>query len=174
VNALELLEMIVRLLTSSRAVICYFILTLMIAKVLALSSAQVQSRPTALVTGSTDGIGVTTAKHLLIKGYNVVLHGRDPHRIENACETIRSFQENDEGLLLSVCADIETVKGSEQLAREVQELCEKHNLQLTVLMNNAGVYAETLKITADGTEETFAVNVVAPFVILHHSFYQRC
>lgn len=141
----------------------YWILAIMMVKALALSQ---QSRPTALVTGSTDGIGVTTAKHLLKKGYNVVVHGRDPKRIEKACETIRSFQGNDDdGLLLSVCANIETVKGSEQLAREGQELCEKHNLQLTVLMNNAGVYANDLKITADGTEETFAVNVVAPFVI---------
>ena len=139
----------------------YWILAIVMVKAMALT----QSRPTALVTGSTDGIGVTTAKHLLKKGYNVVVHGRDPKRIKKACETIRSFQENEGGLLLSVCADIETVQGSEQLAREVQELCEKHNLQLTVLMNNAGVYAEDLKLTADGTEETFAVNVVAPFVI---------
>lgn len=155
--------MIAGLLVGDRALICYWVLAVMIAKALALSSAQ--SRPTALVTGSTDGIGVTTAKHLLRRGYNVVVHGRDPKRIEKACEAIRSFQENDEGFLFSVCANIETVKGSEKLAREVQELCEKHKLQLTVLMNNAGVYVEKLKITADGTEETFAVNVVAPFVI---------
>lgn len=123
------------------------------------------SRPTALVTGSTDGIGVTTAKNLLSKGYNVVVHGRDPKRIEQACETIRSFAHDSDGTIYSVLADIETVKGSEKLANEVIDLCETNNLQLTVLMNNAGVYAERLKITADGTEETFAVNVVAPFVI---------
>lgn len=128
-------------------------------------SRQASARPTALVTGSTDGIGVTTAKHLLDKGYNVVVHGRDPKRIEKACETIRSFARDSEAAIYSVLADIETVKGSELLAKEVQELCETNDLQLTVLMNNAGVYAEQLKITADGTEETFAVNVVAPFVI---------
>jgi NAD(P)-dependent dehydrogenase (short-subunit alcohol dehydrogenase family) len=113
----------------------------------------------------TDGIGVTTAKNLMRKGYNVIVHGRDPKRIEKACEAILSFQDNTDGLLFSVCANLETVKGSTQVAREVETLCEKHNLQLTVLMNNAGVYAEDLKITSDGTEETFAVNVVAPFVI---------
>ena len=47
------------------------------------------SRPTALVTGSTDGIGVTTASHLLKKGYNVVVHGRSAKRIEQACEKIQ-------------------------------------------------------------------------------------
>jgi NAD(P)-dependent dehydrogenase (short-subunit alcohol dehydrogenase family) len=129
---------------------------------IALSAA---SRPTALVTGSTDGIGVTTAKHLLNKGYNVVVHGRDPKRIEQACETIRSFAQDSDGCIFSVLADIETVSGSEKLAKEVQTLCDENDLHLTVLMNNAGVYAEKLKITADGTEETFAVNVVAPFVI---------
>ena len=130
----------------------------------ALSSLQ-SSRALALVTGSTDGIGVTTAKHLLKKGYNVVVHGRDPQRIKKACETIRAFAQDSEGSVYSVLADIETVRGSEKLALEVKDLCETNDLQLKILMNNAGVYAEKLKITADGTEETFAVNVVAPFVI---------
>lgn len=131
----------------------------------ALATSAAASRPTALVTGSTDGIGVTTAKHLLNKGYNVIVHGRDPKRIEHSCETIRSFAHDSDGSLYSVLADIETVSGSEELATQVHELCKENDLQLTVLMNNAGVYAEQLKITADGTEETFAVNVVAPFVI---------
>ena len=134
---------------------------MMLTKAFALSSSQL--RPTALVTGSTDGIGVTTAKNLLSKGYNVIVHGRNPERIKKACQAMQSDSEG--GLLLSVCSDLETVQGSEQLVREVKALCEKYDLTLSVLMNNAGVYAEKLKITADGTEETFAVNVVAPFVI---------
>jgi len=47
-------------------------------------------------------------------------------------------------------------------------LCRDKDLHLTVLMNNAGVYAETLSTTTDGTELTFAVNVVAPFVLTSH------
>lgn len=127
--------------------------------------SQQAARPTALVTGSTDGIGVTTASHLLKKGYNVVVHGRNAKRIEQACDKIRSFAHDSDGCVYSVLADIETVQGSKELANQVTQICQEHDLQLTVLMNNAGVYAERLKITADGTEETFAVNVVAPFVI---------
>ena len=62
--------------------------------------------------------------------------------------------------------DLATVQGSRQLAAEVVQLCESQpDLRLTVIMNNAGVYSERRVITADGLEQTFAVNVVAPFVV---------
>lgn len=129
-------------------------------------------RPTALVTGSTDGIGVTTAKNLAAKGYNVLVHGRDPKRVEAACTTIRNFVgewSNDQDVMIeSLQADLSTVHGCERLAQDVKKKCQEHDLQLTVLMNNAGVYVEELVTTTDGTELTFAVNVVAPFVLTSH------
>ncbi|PLX75638.1 MAG: oxidoreductase, partial [Azoarcus sp.] len=36
---------------------------------------------TILVTGSTDGIGLETAKMLVSKGHTVLLHGRNPHKL---------------------------------------------------------------------------------------------
>jgi NAD(P)-dependent dehydrogenase (short-subunit alcohol dehydrogenase family) len=130
-------------------------------------------RPTALVTGSTDGIGVTTAKHLAAKGYNVLVHGRDEKRIETACSKIRQFvndSSNDGDVLVEPlsCADLSTVHGCEKLAQSVKKVCQEKELHLTVLMNNAGVYTEDLVTTTDGTELTFAVNVVAPFVLTSH------
>jgi NAD(P)-dependent dehydrogenase (short-subunit alcohol dehydrogenase family) len=130
-------------------------------------------RPTALVTGSTDGIGITTAKNLAAKGFNVIVHGRDPKRIHDACRTVRSFaqawsKEGDDVVIESVQADLSTIRGCECLSRDVQTLCEAKGLHLTVLMNNAGVYAEELSKTEDGLEKTFAVNVMAPFVVTSH------
>lgn len=129
-------------------------------------------RPTALVTGSTDGIGVTTAKNLAAKGYNVLVHGRDEKRIESACTVIRNYVKewsNDPDILIeSVQADLSTVHGCERLAQDVKKVCHEKDLHLTVIMNNAGVYAENLIETADGTELTFAVNVLAPFVVTSH------
>jgi NAD(P)-dependent dehydrogenase (short-subunit alcohol dehydrogenase family) len=126
-------------------------------------------RPTALITGSTDGIGLTTAKHLAAKkGYNVVVHGRDPKRIERACEEIQTFVNewaNEEVLVLPVQADLQTVRGCESLATQVHTICQEKGLTLSVLMNNAGVYASDFIVTPDGTEQTFAVNVLAPFVV---------
>jgi NAD(P)-dependent dehydrogenase (short-subunit alcohol dehydrogenase family) len=128
-------------------------------------------RPTALITGSTDGIGLTTAKNLAAKGYDVIIHGRDASRVEQAAKAVRSFVENrsnDPGspLILTLPpVDICSVEGCKQLATDVEALCNANNLQLSVLMNNAGVYAEKLIVTPTGLEQTFAVNVLAPFVI---------
>jgi NAD(P)-dependent dehydrogenase (short-subunit alcohol dehydrogenase family) len=43
---------------------------------------------TILITGSTDGLGLETARALLGKGATVLLHGRGPQRIERALATL--------------------------------------------------------------------------------------
>jgi NAD(P)-dependent dehydrogenase (short-subunit alcohol dehydrogenase family) len=127
------------------------------------------SRPTALVTGSTDGIGVTTAKNLAAKGYNVLIHGRSEKRVLEATKTIQTFSKNSGAKIFPLPAqDISTVKGCESLVQHVLEKCQQENLQLSILMNNAGVYEEKLQTTKDGLEMTFAVNVMAPFIITSH------
>jgi NAD(P)-dependent dehydrogenase (short-subunit alcohol dehydrogenase family) len=135
------------------------------------SSSATPLRPTALVTGSTDGIGVTTAKNLAAKGYNVLVHGRNEARIARAVDTVQSFcnnHSNDPGRVVPLpAADISTVHGCEKLVASVKSTLERNDdlAALTVLMNNAGVYEESLSRTSDGLEMTFAVNVLAPFVI---------
>ena len=126
---------------------------------------------TALVTGSTDGIGVTTAKHLALQGFHVLIHGRDQGRIRQAQETIQKFvasRRDDDASARIVplpAADLSTIQGTRQLANDVIRTCQELGLDLQVLMNNAGVFSEDHLITSDGTELTFAVNVVAPFVL---------
>jgi NAD(P)-dependent dehydrogenase (short-subunit alcohol dehydrogenase family) len=122
-----------------------------------------------LVTGSTDGIGLTTAKNLAAKGFDVLIHGRDTQRIQQAREAVESFvhhNSNEDARVFSLPpVDLSTVEGGVRLASEVDELCTKEDLQLSVIMNNAGVYAEDHVVTEEGLELTFAVNVLAPFVI---------
>jgi NAD(P)-dependent dehydrogenase (short-subunit alcohol dehydrogenase family) len=147
-----------------RVAVVFIFMTCVLSKASAL-------RPAALITGSTDGIGLTTAKNLAAKGYDVVIHGRDASRVEQAAKAVRSFfgnRSNDPGspLILTLPpVDICTVEGCKQLATDVEALCNANNLQLSVLMNNAGVYAEKHIVTSTGLEQTFAVNVLAPFVI---------
>jgi short-subunit dehydrogenase len=38
---------------------------------------------TILLTGPTDGIGLETAKMLVSKGHHVLLHGRNPSKLED-------------------------------------------------------------------------------------------
>lgn len=120
---------------------------------------------TALVTGSTDGIGLTTAKNLAAKGYNVILHGRNPERISKAVEKVKSIPNVSSDQIYKIEADLSTVQGSKKLVYLTQEILEKNGLSLDVLMNNAGVFEEKHTLTDDNLEMTFAVNVMAPFVI---------
>ncbi|KAI0088352.1 NAD-P-binding protein [Irpex rosettiformis] len=46
--------------------------------------------PYALVTGATDGIGKAIAKELYHKGFNLVLHGRNPDKLKKVQEEIQS------------------------------------------------------------------------------------
>lgn len=39
---------------------------------------------TLLITGSTDGIGLAAARKLVMLGHHVLLHGRNPAKLENA------------------------------------------------------------------------------------------
>ena len=123
----------------------------------------------ALITGSTDGIGLTTAKHLAAKGIHVLIHGRDETRIQQAVKTVVGFQKqksSHSSLVVPLPAqDLSTVAGCKTLAQKALALCEENNLQLQILMNNAGVFAEDLVLTSEGLESTFAVNVMAPFVL---------
>lgn len=117
---------------------------------------------TALITGSTDGIGVTTAKNLAAKGYNVIIHGRSTKRIDRAVGIVQSYKES--GIdIHTVAADISTVVGCRKMVENVRSIL--NGRKLDVLINNAGVFEQNHQITEDGLELTFATNVMAPFVI---------
>lgn len=150
-------------------------------------------RPTVLITGSTDGIGLVTAKNMAQRGYNILLHGRDAQRLKSAMQTVQQFVQLTKPpppLLQSPIinpqptaschvmtlppTDLSTIQGCRNLAGHVRHICDSiiqtdnknsTTIHLSVLLNNAGVYSEQLSITEDGLEQTFAVNVVAPFVL---------
>ena len=48
------------------------------------------SKPYALITGATDGIGKSTAKELYTKGFNLILHGRNEEKMKRAVEEVRA------------------------------------------------------------------------------------
>jgi NAD(P)-dependent dehydrogenase (short-subunit alcohol dehydrogenase family) len=136
-------------------------------------------RPAALVTGSTDGIGVTTAKQLAAKGFDIFVHGRDARRVDVAKRKVEDFASKLGAAIDGkgrACpapgrvwplppSDLATTSGAKALAQSVQALCEKESLSLSILVHNAGVFSEDRVITSEGMELTFAVNVVAPFVV---------
>jgi NAD(P)-dependent dehydrogenase (short-subunit alcohol dehydrogenase family) len=117
------------------------------------------SGPIVLVTGSTDGIGKATACELATRGAEVILHGRDQ---EKGARVIREIEKETgrRGLSL-ITADLSLQKNVIRLAEQVSSHCER----LDVLINNAGTFEQTRRLTSDGVEITLAVNYLAPFLL---------
>ena len=114
---------------------------------------------TILITGSTDGIGLETAKMLFQAGHHVLLHGRNQAKLEDAEKTLSALPGG--GRVESYVADLSRMADVETLAKAVAELY----AALDVLINNAGVYAAPDSITKDGLDVRFAVNTIAPYLL---------
>ena len=116
---------------------------------------------TALITGSTDGIGRQTALVLARRGFHVLLHGRSPERGAAALKDLRKSVPAADMDYLN--ADLSSMAEVRQLAEQVRAITPR----LDVLINNAGVAMKQRILTADGLETTFAVNHLAPFLLTH-------
>jgi NAD(P)-dependent dehydrogenase (short-subunit alcohol dehydrogenase family) len=114
---------------------------------------------TILITGSTDGIGLETARMLVSLGHNVLLHGRNPAKLEKVERTLSALP--DGGRVESYVSDLSRMADVKALAKAVAE---KH-AKLDVLINNAGVYNAPDLITQDGLDVRFAVNTIAPYLL---------
>jgi NAD(P)-dependent dehydrogenase (short-subunit alcohol dehydrogenase family) len=114
---------------------------------------------TALITGSTDGIGQHTAERLARDGWEVLIHGRNPARIAATLERIK--KKAPEAKLHAFQADFANFSDIRHLASDLSGKFSK----LDLLVNNAGVFAERMQTTADGNEYAFQVNVLSPFLL---------
>jgi len=116
---------------------------------------------TALITGSTDGVGRMVAEKLGQGGWRVLVHGRDRRRGEQVVATINAGGSTAEFLQ----ADISTLAEVRRLADAVQRTTER----LDLLINNAGIGSGgpqgTRQTSADGHELRFAVNYLAGFLL---------
>jgi NAD(P)-dependent dehydrogenase (short-subunit alcohol dehydrogenase family) len=106
--------------------------------------------PLILVTGSTDGIGKETARQLLSRGAQVIVHGRSEDRATAAARELEATS--------AWWADFSSL-------REVRERAAELPAGIDVLINNAGIYTRSNARSAEGHELTFAVNHLAPFLL---------
>lgn len=90
----------------------------------------------ALVTGSSDGIGLATARALAKSGFNVILHGRNPEKLSDIAKTMS--EEFPAIRTVTVAADAtNALPAVVQIAKAV-EAVEKAGGKLVVLINNIG------------------------------------
>jgi len=116
-----------------------------------------------MVTGSTDGIGKFTAEQLAKQGCTVLVHGRNPQKIDR---TVKELQ------ALAPTAKIHGFQADVSSMAEVRRLAEEVSKRFPVihgLLNNAGTfdgdYSGRKVVTQEGNEYSLAVNVMAPFLL---------
>lgn len=114
---------------------------------------------TILITGSTDGIGLEAAKTLVAQGHRVLVHGRNPEKLEKVKRTLSELANG--GSVESYVADLSRITDVEALAKNVTE----RHVQLDVLINNAGIFRTPDPITHDGFDVRFVVNTLAPYLL---------
>ncbi len=117
---------------------------------------------TALITGSTSGIGRGIALALAAEGAHVVISGRDSTRGGQAVETVRGAG----GRAVFIQADIGASAGA---ARDLAEQATRVlGGRIDILVNNAGIYpvGPTADVTDDTLDALLAVNVRAPHALV--------
>lgn len=117
-----------------------------------------------LVTGATQGMGRDLARHLAGDGATLLLHGRDPGRLQEAVDAVRAAAPGAavRGYLADL-ADLDQVR--EMAARVIDA-----EPRLDVLVNNAaaggGSEPARRDVSRQGHELRFAVNHLAPYALI--------
>jgi len=115
---------------------------------------------TALVTGSTGGIGLAIAEALAREGAAVIVNGRSQTRVNEAINRIRN--ETSSSHLKGIAADLSTDSGLQQLAREASDV--------DILVNNLGIYEAKPfdQITDDDWRHILEVNLMSGVRLSRH------
>ena len=116
---------------------------------------------TALITGSTDGVGRVVAMQLAAAGARVLVHGRDRHRGQRVIAEITEAG----GAAEFLAAELASLAEVRRLADTVR----RNETRLDILINNAGIgtAGTSRQFSADGHELRFAVNYLAGFALTH-------
>lgn len=126
------------------------------------TKAQRLSGKTALVTGSTRGLGREIADWLAAEGATLVVNGRDRSDVERVVADLQRDGVSATGF----AADLSTPRGAHELASTVLGAVER----LDILVNNAGMsYQEPFWETSDDDfEYQTNVNYRSPFILCQH------
>jgi NAD(P)-dependent dehydrogenase (short-subunit alcohol dehydrogenase family) len=118
---------------------------------------------TALVTGSTRGLGRTTAEWLAREGANIVVSGRHDTDVAASVEAIRALGVE----AIGIPADLSRVEEAHRLAQETLARVER----LDILINNAGmsIRGNFWDVTDEEWDYQVNVNYRSPFILAQHA-----
>ncbi|KAL2022937.1 hypothetical protein VTK56DRAFT_4152 [Thermocarpiscus australiensis] len=106
------------------------------------------------ITGSSDGLGLLTAKRLISQGHEVVLHARNAQRAGDTSAACPGAQ-------AVLVADLTSIDETRQLAAAADKLG-----PYDAVIHNAGVYVDMERIPGkSGLPALFSVNTLAPYLL---------
>ena len=115
---------------------------------------------TILITGATDGIGKHLAKKLASEGHHVILHGRNPQKLEMATQEVRAI--SFRGRVSSYLANFSKLEDVYRFTEDIK----RDFSSIDVLFNNAGLYGgKERKASAENVELTFMLSVLVPYIL---------
>ena len=124
-----------------------------------MSDAMTSDQKIALITGATSGIGEVAAIELAKQGFRVGVVGRNAAKCAATAAKIK--REAATPLVDTFLADLSTQADVHRLADEVKAQYPR----LDVLLNNAGAMISPRQESADGIEQTWALNHLAYFLL---------
>lgn len=115
---------------------------------------------TALITGSTQGIGFATAKKLCEEGVNVIINGRSENKVNSAVMKLKALFNNVK--IIGITADLKDNEGCNKLVSLVGHI--------DILINNLGIFEpkEFKDITEEEWLHMFNVNVMSGVRLAQH------
>ncbi|HYK92529.1 MAG TPA: SDR family NAD(P)-dependent oxidoreductase [Thermoplasmata archaeon] len=116
------------------------------------------NEPVAIITGATSGVGLATARALLERGFSLGLVGRSEERLR---ATLQGLTTSPGVQVRAFQADLTSRSDLARLATELRAAYPR----VQVLVNNAGAVFFRRRVSADGVEHTYALNVLAPFFL---------
>jgi NAD(P)-dependent dehydrogenase (short-subunit alcohol dehydrogenase family) len=114
---------------------------------------------TALITGATSGIGSIVAEHLVNRGYALIVLGRSAEKLSLLSNQLKRLHTNVN--LITIVCDLASFNSIKKACDEIRT----KSSTIDILVLNAGIWNFKFIETTDAIEETFQVNLLAPFIL---------